>query len=80
MGGVTTEVDKALRDDLAHSLSVFGKGKPSEVLDRLRKLEVYTFASACDGASDPVEGKDDLAGLGRSGGRTRCPGEGGSIQ
>jgi hypothetical protein len=48
MGGVETDADKALRDDLAHSLSVFGSGKPATVLARLKKLEIYTFANCAD--------------------------------
>jgi len=48
MGGVKTDADKAIRDDLAHSLSVFGAGTPSGVLKRLQKLEIYTFANCAD--------------------------------
>ncbi len=48
MGGIKTDTDKTLRDELAHSLSVFGTGKPEAVLDRVQKLEIYTFANCAD--------------------------------
>lgn len=48
MGGIKTHFDKTLRDELAHSLSVFGTGKPSEISDRVQKLEIYTFANCAD--------------------------------
>jgi hypothetical protein len=47
MGG-RKQADKALRDDLAHGLSVFAAGTPSAVLEKLDKLEIYTFANCAD--------------------------------
>jgi len=48
MGEVQTETQKILRNNLAHSLSEFSKGGPSEALERLKKLEIYTFANCAD--------------------------------
>jgi hypothetical protein len=48
MGGVQTESDKILRDNLAHSLSVFTRGGMEQALERLAKLEIYTFANCAD--------------------------------
>lgn len=48
MGGVHTETDKSLRDDLAHSLSELSMGGLKKALERLEKLEVYTFANCAD--------------------------------
>lgn len=48
MGGVQTEVDKLVRDNLAHSLAQLTKDGLREALSRLAKLEVYTFANCAD--------------------------------
>ena len=48
MGGVQTETDKIVRDNLAHSLGELTKGGLREALLRLAKLEVYTFANCAD--------------------------------
>jgi hypothetical protein len=48
MGGSPDTRDKALRDDVAHCLCEFAEGTPAAVLERLRKLEVYTFANCAD--------------------------------
>jgi hypothetical protein len=48
MGGVETEIDKVVRDNLAHSLAQLTKGGLREALLRLAKLEVYTFANCAD--------------------------------
>ena len=48
MGGVQTETDKIVRDNLAHSLEQLTKGGLREALLRLAKLEVYTFANCAD--------------------------------
>jgi len=48
MGGVQTEIDKAVRNNLAHSLAQLTKGGLDEALSRLAKLEVYTFANCAD--------------------------------
>jgi hypothetical protein len=48
MGGVKTETEKIVRDDLAHSLSEFAKNGVNEALKRLAKLEIYTFANCAD--------------------------------
>ncbi len=48
MGGVQTETDKIVRDNLAHSLAELTKGGLREALLRLAKLEVYTFANCAD--------------------------------
>lgn len=48
MGGVQTDIDKVVRDNLAHSLAQLTKGGLNEALLRLAKLEVYTFANCAD--------------------------------
>jgi hypothetical protein len=48
MGGVRTETDKIVRDNLAHALYQLTKGGLEEALLRLGKLEVYTFANCAD--------------------------------
>ena len=48
MGEVQTETQKIIRNNLAHSLSVFAKGGPTMALERLTKLEIYTFANCAD--------------------------------
>jgi len=48
MGGVQTETQKAVRNNLAHSLAQLTKGGLEEALSRLAKLEVYTFANCAD--------------------------------
>jgi pimeloyl-ACP methyl ester carboxylesterase len=48
MGGVQTDVDKIVRDNLAHSLAQLTRGGLYEALLRLAKLEVYTFANCAD--------------------------------
>jgi hypothetical protein len=48
MGEVKTETEIILRNSLAHSLSVFAKGGPDKALERLNKLEIYTFANCAD--------------------------------
>lgn len=48
MGGVRTETETVVRDNLAHSLAQLTKGGLEEALSRLAKLEVYTFANCAD--------------------------------
>ena len=48
MGEVQTGTQKILRNNLAHSLSGFARGGPEKALDRLAKLEIYTFANCAD--------------------------------
>ena len=48
MGGVHTETEKSVRDDLAHSLWALSNKGLDEALARLRKLEIYTFANCAD--------------------------------
>ena len=48
MGGVRTETDKIVRDNLAHSLAELTRDGLREALLRLAKLEVYTFANCAD--------------------------------
>ncbi len=48
MGGVHSETDKGVRDDLAHSFSVLSAGGLDRALERLEKLEIYTFANCAD--------------------------------
>jgi hypothetical protein len=48
MGEVQTETQKILRNNLAHSLSEFARGGPNKALERLAKLEIYTFANCAD--------------------------------
>jgi len=48
MGEVQTETQKILRNSLAHSLSEFTRGGPGKALERLAKLEIYTFANCAD--------------------------------
>ena len=48
MGEVKTETEKILRNNLAHSLSEFARGGPDKALERLSKLEIYTFANCAD--------------------------------
>jgi hypothetical protein len=48
MGEVKTETQKILRNNLAHSLSEFARGGPNKALERLSKLELYTFANCAD--------------------------------
>ena len=48
MGTVKTETQKILRNNLAHSLSVFAAGGIVEAQEKLQKLEIYTFANCAD--------------------------------
>ena len=48
MGTVKTETQKILRNNLAHSLSVFAGGGIVQAQEKLRKLEIYTFANCAD--------------------------------
>jgi pimeloyl-ACP methyl ester carboxylesterase len=48
MGKVETESQKALRNGLAHALAEFTRDRSKHVMDRLRKLEVFTFANCAD--------------------------------
>jgi hypothetical protein len=48
MGEVKTETQKILRNNLAHSLSVFAKGGITQAQEKLHKLEIYTFANCAD--------------------------------
>ena len=48
MGQVKTDTEIMLRNNLAHSLSEFARGGSHEALQRLRKLEIYTFANCAD--------------------------------
>jgi len=48
MGEVKTENLKILRNNLAHALAVFTEDKSVKVMDRLMKLELYTFANCAD--------------------------------
>ena len=48
MGKVDTGTQKILRDNLAHSLSVFARGGTAKAQEKLRKLEIYTFANCAD--------------------------------
>ena len=48
MGEVQTETQKILRNNLAHSFSGFARGGPEKALERLAKLEIYTFANCAD--------------------------------
>ena len=48
MGEVKTETQKILRNNLAHSFSEFARGGPDKALERLSKLEIYTFANCAD--------------------------------
>lgn len=48
MGKVDTETQKILRNNLAHSLSVFARGGTVKAQQKLRKLEIYTFANCAD--------------------------------
>jgi len=48
IGEVKTDTQKILRDNLAHSLFEFAKGGPDAALERLSKLEIYTFANCAD--------------------------------
>lgn len=48
MGEVQTETQKILRNNLAHSLCELAKGGPAMALERLMKLEIYTFANCAD--------------------------------
>ena len=48
MGGVKTETEKILRNNLAHAFFEFAKGGPARAISRLEKLEIYTFANCAD--------------------------------
>ena len=48
MGEVDTDTQKAVRDNLAHSISVFTRGGHEGAWDKMRKLEIYTFANCAD--------------------------------
>ncbi|MDH3789089.1 MAG: hypothetical protein OES53_11060 [Xanthomonadales bacterium] len=48
MGEIETETQKILRNSLAHALSEFTKHGPEVALERLGKLEIYTFANCAD--------------------------------
>jgi len=48
MGEVKTETQKMLRNNLAHSFSELTRGGRNEALQRLGKLEIYTFANCAD--------------------------------
>jgi hypothetical protein len=48
MDGSPQVDDKGLRDGLAHCLSELGDERPDAILERLRKLEIYTFANCAD--------------------------------
>ncbi len=48
MGEVKTDTEIMLRNNLAHSLSEFARGGSHKALERLRKLEIYTFANCAD--------------------------------
>ena len=48
MGGVDTETQKMLRNSLAQFLAEFTEHGLSGAFERLRKLEVYTFANCAD--------------------------------
>jgi len=48
MGKVETEAQKVLRNSLAHALAEFTTKKSAFVMDRLKKLEIYTFANCAD--------------------------------
>ncbi len=48
MGNVETETQKMLRNSLAHALAEFTRNKSEKVMDRLKKLEIYTFANCAD--------------------------------
>ena len=48
MGQVKTDTEIMLRNNLAHSLSEFARGGSNKALERLAKLEIYTFANCAD--------------------------------
>ena len=48
MGTIETEAQKVLRNSLAHALAEFTSEQSKHVIDRLKKLEIYTFANCAD--------------------------------
>ena len=48
MGKVETESQKALRNSLAHALWEFTRDRSEHVMERLKKLEIFTFANCAD--------------------------------
>jgi hypothetical protein len=48
MGTVETESQKVLRNSLAHALAEFTRDRSAHVMDRLKKLEIFTFANCAD--------------------------------
>lgn len=48
MGKVETESQKVLRNSLAHALWEFTRDQSAHVMDRLKKLEIFTFANCAD--------------------------------
>jgi hypothetical protein len=48
MGEIRTESRKMLRNSLAHALFEFTRNRSARVEERLRKLELYTFANCAD--------------------------------
>lgn len=48
MGRVETENQKALRNGLAHALAEFTRDQSQHVMERLKKLEIFTFANCAD--------------------------------
>lgn len=48
MGEIRNDTHKVMRDNLAHALFEFMKHGPQTALERLGKLEIYTFANCAD--------------------------------
>ena len=48
MGRVETEIQKVLRNSLAHALWSFTRDRSAHVMRRLKKLEIFTFANCAD--------------------------------
>jgi hypothetical protein len=48
MGKLVTEEQKMLRNGLAHALAEFTRNRSEKVIERLAKLEIYTFANCAD--------------------------------
>jgi len=48
MGAVESETEKIVRNNLAHAFSEFARGGSDQALERLSKLEIYTFANCAD--------------------------------
>jgi hypothetical protein len=48
MGKPETEIQKVLRNSLAHALWSFTRDQSAHVMERLKKLEIFTFANCAD--------------------------------